>query len=76
MIRKVPIFFLALLCYHSAMADIFIVTSNADTGPGTLREAIKLANMNGSSVADNIIFNIPNITEAGRTINLQSELPF
>ena len=76
MIRKVPIFLLAMFFYHSAMADTFIVTSNADSGPGTLREAIKLANMNGTSVADNIIFNIPDITEAGRTINLQSELPF
>lgn len=58
-----------------ANADTFIVTSNADSGPGSLREAIQLANNNGVSSIDYIHFNIADITEAGRTITLQSYLP-
>jgi len=34
--------------FYTAFADTFIVTSNADSGPGTLREAITLANANGT----------------------------
>ena len=61
--------------FNSAHADTFIVTSNADIGAGTLREAIGLANANGTAVIDYIHFNIADQSEAGRTINLQSELP-
>ena len=60
---------------QSAYADTFIVTSNADSGPGTLREAITLANGNGGAVSDNIIFNIAGTTQSERTIVLQSQLP-
>lgn len=56
-------------------ADTFVVTSNADTGPGTLREAITLANANGTSVTDYIHFNIADITTIGRRIILLSVLP-
>jgi len=59
----------------AAKAGTFIVTSNADAGPGSLREAIGLANANGTAVPDLIQFNIADQSEAGRTINLQSELP-
>ncbi|MBC7867743.1 MAG: hypothetical protein H7X88_09425, partial [Gloeobacteraceae cyanobacterium ES-bin-316] len=59
----------------SARADTFIVSSNADNGAGTLREAIGFANANGTAVVDYIHFNIADQSEAGRTINLQSELP-
>jgi gliding motility-associated-like protein len=40
-----------------------------------LREAITLANANGTATTDFIHFNIPSTTEAGRTITLQSQLP-
>ncbi|MBS1654171.1 MAG: hypothetical protein JSU05_04935, partial [Bacteroidetes bacterium] len=56
-------------------ADTIIVTSNADSGPGTLREAITIANTNGIVVFDTISFDLPNITEAGRTITLLTPLP-
>ncbi|HEU4904057.1 MAG TPA: hypothetical protein VFT06_14725, partial [Flavisolibacter sp.] len=55
-----------------AQADTFTVTSNADSGPGTLREAITLANANGRSVLDSIHFQIAAVTVEGRTIALQS----
>jgi hypothetical protein len=64
-----------ILIFYAAQADTFIVTSNADSGPGTLREAIGFANANGTAVTDYIHFNIVDLSEAGRTINLQSELP-
>jgi hypothetical protein len=31
-------------------ADVFTVTSNADAGPGTLREALTLAAANGNTL--------------------------
>ena len=64
----------ALFCL-SAVADTFIVTSNADSGPGTLRDAIMLANANGITVMDYINFNIANQSIAARTIGLNSALP-
>ena len=62
------------ICYP-ALADTFTVTSNADSGPGSLREAITLANGNGAAVDDIINFNIADVSVAGRSINLQSALP-
>lgn len=56
-------------------ADTFTVTNNADSGPGTLREAITKANANGDALADYIYFNIADISEAGRTITLHNDLP-
>lgn len=61
--------------FYSARADTFIVTSNADSGAGTFREAIGFANANGTAVTDFIQFNIADQSEAGRTINLHTELP-
>lgn len=76
MLKALP-FFLALimLTINFAFADNFVVTSNADAGPGTLRQALIDAAANGSDVKDNILFNISDQSEAGRTINLQSQLP-
>nr|WP_067055921.1 gliding motility-associated C-terminal domain-containing protein [Mucilaginibacter sp. L294] len=68
------IVFLLLFC-TLALADTFVVTSNADSGPGTLREALTLAAANGSAVKDHINFNIPDLSEAGRTIIIVSPLP-
>ncbi|SMC73386.1 gliding motility-associated C-terminal domain-containing protein [Pedobacter nyackensis] len=72
--RLLCIFFLFLACF-TTQADVFVVTSNADSGPGTLREALTLAAANGTLVYDNINFDLPGDTETDRTILLQSELP-
>lgn len=58
--------------FFSAQADTFIVTSNADSGAGTLREAISFANANGTAVMDYINFNIADQSTAGRTIAVAS----
>lgn len=58
-----------------ASAETFTVTTNADAGSGSLRQAIFSVNLNGISETDYIIFNIPDQTLPGRTINLQSALP-
>jgi gliding motility-associated-like protein len=67
---------LSLLFFITASkAAVFVVTSNADSGPGTLREALTLAAANGSAEKDFIDFNLPDLSEAGRTIMLASQLP-
>ncbi len=73
--KKLTALLLSMGFFCTAFGDTFIVTSNADSGPGTLREAITLANANGADAADYIYFNIANTSEAGRTISLLSELP-
>ncbi len=64
-----------VLCCCRAHADTFIVTSNADSGPGSLREMIVAANSNGSTITDYIHFNIPQPEFNLRIINLVTELP-
>ncbi len=64
-----------LFMFKIATADTFVVTSNADSGPGTLREAIQLAALNGIINHDIIHFNLSGSTEAERTIILLTELP-
>jgi gliding motility-associated-like protein len=66
---------ICLLLYNGSFADTFIVTSNADSGPGTLREAIQKAADNGTSVTDTILFNLPTFSRADRTIVLDATLP-
>jgi gliding motility-associated-like protein len=56
-------------------AATFTVTSNADAGVGTLREAIILANANGTATADFIHFNLSGLTRTDVSISLESELP-
>lgn len=68
-------FIILLLCAFTAKADVFTVTSNADSGPGTLREALTLAAANGSGVKDFINFNFPDVSVAGRTITIATNLP-
>ena len=58
-----------------ALPAIFYVTSNADNGAGTLRDAITQAAANGSVTTDYIYFNLADQTVAGRTIDLLTELP-
>ena len=61
--------------YNCCYADTFIVTSNANSGPGTLREALQKAADNGTAVTDTILFNLPSLSRADRTIILDSTLP-
>src|SRR4051794_2868072 len=73
----ISLLFVSLCCFSfKAVAAIFVVTSNADSGPGTLREALTLAAANGSTTTDYINFNLPDLSDAGRTITLLSELPY
>ncbi|PWV56208.1 gliding motility-associated C-terminal domain-containing protein [Chitinophaga sp. S165] len=58
-----------------AKAATFIVISKADSGPGTLRDAITKANSNGTAAKDYIYFNLPGTTAADVTITLLSDLP-
>jgi gliding motility-associated-like protein len=70
------VFVLSLLLLPlSVFSNTFIVTSNADAGAGTLREAINLAKANGTTFYDTIAFNIVDQSPAGRTISLASTLP-
>jgi hypothetical protein len=73
--RRVLLFLLVVFLSVKVRAEVFTVTSNADAGPGTLREALTLAAANGNTLKDFIYFNLPDISEAGRTIILQTELP-
>ncbi len=70
---KAP-FLLLLLLPFFATAGTFVVTSNADSGPGTLRDALQQALNNGSADADSIAFNL-GATVAQRTISIKSLLP-
>ncbi|RYY30830.1 MAG: gliding motility-associated C-terminal domain-containing protein [Chitinophagaceae bacterium] len=58
-----------------SIADTFVVTSNADSGPGTLRDAIQRANGNGTAAIDYIHFSLPQVAYHLRIIHLTSELP-
>jgi gliding motility-associated-like protein len=72
---KLLICLLLTLSALKAMPAVFVVTSNADSGPGTLRDALTLAANNNSADIDYINFNLPDQSEAGRTIKLLTELP-
>ncbi|MFI5158777.1 MAG: gliding motility-associated C-terminal domain-containing protein [Sphingobacteriales bacterium] len=52
---------------------VFVVTSNADSGPGTLRDVLTQAAANGQ--ANTINFNLPGNTVDDRTITILSSLP-
>jgi gliding motility-associated-like protein len=56
-----------------AFATTFTVTTNADSGPGSLRDALQQAAANGSP--DIIAFAIADQTQTGRTIVLATPLP-
>ncbi|MBK0377869.1 gliding motility-associated C-terminal domain-containing protein [Mucilaginibacter segetis] len=68
-------FFLLSLLSFRICAEDFVVTSNADSGPGTLREALTLAAANGTAEKDFIKFNLPDVSETGRTIVILTDLP-
>ncbi|HYV92099.1 MAG TPA: hypothetical protein VE978_09965, partial [Chitinophagales bacterium] len=66
-------FAMCFLFRLNAKANVYLVTSNADGGPGTLRQAITDANNNAGS--DSIQFDLADSSVAGRTIILDSILP-
>jgi gliding motility-associated-like protein len=74
---KLPLnlsFFLFFITATGSAAT-FTVTSNADSGPGTFRDALQQAAANGTGVGDQIVFNLSDLSRAGRTITLLSNLP-
>ncbi|ATP55055.1 hypothetical protein CPT03_00525 [Pedobacter ginsengisoli] len=67
---------LILLCLNfNAFSNTFVVTSNADSGVGTLRDALQKAAANGVSEKDYIHFNLPGSTEIDRTVVALTPLP-
>jgi gliding motility-associated-like protein len=64
-----------LLFFADCKAETFIVTSNSDSGPGSLRQALLNAASNGTASTDTILFALPDIARSGRTIRLDSSLP-
>ncbi|MBE7173972.1 MAG: gliding motility-associated C-terminal domain-containing protein [Williamsia sp.] len=72
--RFVILFFI-LLVANVALADTFTVTSKADGGAGSLREAIQQAADNGTAVTDHIVFALPGSSKDDRTIMVLSALP-
>ncbi|MDN3581564.1 gliding motility-associated C-terminal domain-containing protein [Mucilaginibacter flavus] len=66
--------FVALSCLQ-ASATVFVVSSNADSGPGTLRDALAQAAANGSATQDIINFNLPGSGAQALTIKLFTQLP-
>lgn len=75
LLRIYFLLFFTFCCTAAAIAETFVVTSNADAGPGTLREALTKAAANGSAEKDFINFNLPDVSEAGRTIVVLAPLP-
>ncbi|WP_208873123.1 hypothetical protein, partial [Fretibacterium fastidiosum] len=59
---------LACLAAGPASAATFTVTTEADGGPGSLRQAVASANANGES-------NVINVAQGVRTIRTSSEMP-
>jgi gliding motility-associated-like protein len=66
----------SFLCSHLSFAATFIVTSNADAGPGTLREALTNAAANGIATQDIIKFALPGTLVSDRIIRLKTQLPY
>lgn len=73
--KTLCILFIFTICFQPVLADTFIVTTNADSGPGSLRQAIENANANGATQTDYIYFDIPDVTIGGRTITLSAAFP-
>ncbi|RFZ91771.1 gliding motility-associated C-terminal domain-containing protein [Mucilaginibacter conchicola] len=73
--RLIFLFVFSCLIALKSKAATFTVTSNADAGPGTLREALTLAAANGTATPDIIRFNLPGSLVSDRVIRLKTELP-
>lgn len=75
LLRKPLLLLLLLFCCVKGFAATFVVTSNADSGPGTLRDALTQAAANGTTEKDYIYFNFADTSQTGRTINILTGLP-
>lgn len=74
MIRLTLKFVLASFLLLRYPCRSFMLTSNADAGSGTLKEALIKAAANGIADKDFIHFNLANQSESGRVITLLSQL--
>ncbi|MDB4922651.1 gliding motility-associated C-terminal domain-containing protein [Mucilaginibacter sp.] len=74
--KSIFLFLLFFILSLRSFSAVFVVTSKADSGPGTLREALTKAAANGTTQIDYINFNLPDLSVTGRTITLESELPY
>ncbi|WEK21615.1 MAG: gliding motility-associated C-terminal domain-containing protein [Candidatus Pedobacter colombiensis] len=72
---RLILIFILLFQSYLAFSEIFVVTSNADNGAGTLREALTKAAANGNAEVDYINFNMPGNSIDDHTISILSELP-
>lgn len=73
---KLLLITISIFCiFSSASAAVFTVTTQADSGPGSLRDAITKANSNGITEKDYIYFNISVTSPARPVITLNSDLP-
>jgi gliding motility-associated-like protein len=67
--------FLLFFTINASVAGTIVVTTNADSGAGSLREAIGLAAANGTVTIDSILFDIADTSRDARTITLVNQLP-
>ncbi|MDR3694276.1 gliding motility-associated C-terminal domain-containing protein [Mucilaginibacter sp.] len=73
--RKLFLLFLTFFICDKLFAATFTVTTNADAGAGSLRQALLNAAANGIATTDYIYFNLPGSTQADITIILKTQLP-
>ncbi|MGM9476881.1 gliding motility-associated C-terminal domain-containing protein [Pedobacter sp. GSP4] len=76
-LSKLLALFVGLFFFNNIYAQTFVVTSNADSGPGTLREALTQAAVANRITTFTINFNLPGnpSDNANRTIRLRTALP-
>ena len=74
--RRLLLFTVLFFCSQLCFGTTFTVTSNADAGPGTLREALTNAAANGISTQDIIQFALPGTLVSDRIIRLKTQLPY
>ena len=74
---KLLALFVGLFFCNNIYAQTYVVTSNADSGPGTLREGLTQAAIANRITTFTINFNLPGTPSdnANRTIRLRSALP-
>ncbi|TBO43859.1 gliding motility-associated C-terminal domain-containing protein [Pedobacter kyonggii] len=75
MYKRIFYFFIFILFCQTAIAETFVVSSNNDSGPDSFREALTKSAANGNSEIDYIKFDIADISTAGRTIRILTDLP-
>lgn len=76
-LSKLLALFTGLFFFQNIYAQTYVVTSNADSGPGTLREGLTQAAVANRATTFTINFNLPGTPtdNANRTIRLRTALP-